>query len=105
MRAASARVTTSIVACSLTPRRFLSRRYALWGVTGAILSIPLVASMRIVLTHIRHPYSLAVIRLLEGNLTLDDADGANSPWSSAPAAHSGVPAERSDDWAFGLQQV
>lgn len=36
--------------------------------TGAILSIPITAVMRIVLSHTRHPYAVVIIRLLSGRL-------------------------------------
>ena len=32
--------------------------YALWGVTGAILAVPIVAVLRIVVSHNSHPYVL-----------------------------------------------
>lgn len=44
--------------------------FALWGVVGAILSIPVTAVIRIVLSHIDHPYARVIIRLLEGVLLL-----------------------------------
>jgi hypothetical protein len=40
--------------------------FAIWGVVGAILSIPVTAIIRIVLSHTNHPYAHVVIRLLEG---------------------------------------
>ena len=40
--------------------------FAIWGVVGAILSIPVTAVIRIVLSHSNHPYARIVIRLLEG---------------------------------------
>ena len=40
--------------------------FSIWGVVGAILSIPVTAVIRIVLSHINHPYAHIVIRLLEG---------------------------------------
>ncbi len=40
--------------------------FTLWGVVGAILSIPVTAVLRIVLSHIDHPYARVLIGLLEG---------------------------------------
>ena len=40
--------------------------FTLWGVVGAILSIPVTAVLRIVLSHINHPYARVIIGLLEG---------------------------------------
>jgi AI-2 transport protein TqsA len=31
--------------------------FALWGTPGAILSVPITAVCRIIITHIRHPYA------------------------------------------------
>ena len=42
--------------------------FSIWGVVGAILSIPVTAVIRIVLSHINHPYAKVVIRLLEGEV-------------------------------------
>jgi hypothetical protein len=42
--------------------------FAIWGVVGAILSIPVTAVIRIVLSHSNHPYARITIRLLEGAL-------------------------------------
>lgn len=46
----------------------LSFWYTVWGVAGAILSVPITAVMRIVLSHIKHPYAEVVLSLLEGKL-------------------------------------
>lgn len=46
--------------------------FAIWGVVGAILSIPVTAVIRIVLSHSNHPYARIVIRLLEGHIGLQD---------------------------------
>lgn len=40
--------------------------FSIWGVVGAILSIPVTAVLRIVLSHVNHPYAKVIIRLLEG---------------------------------------
>lgn len=42
--------------------------FSIWGVVGAILSIPVTAVLRIVLSHFNHPYAQVIIRLLEGHL-------------------------------------
>jgi len=46
----------------------LSFWYTVWGVAGAILSVPITAVMRIVLSHINHPYAFVVLSLLEGKV-------------------------------------
>eukprot|EP00937_MAST-01D_sp_MAST-1D-sp2_P007273 g7273.t1 len=38
----------------------------LWGVAGMILAVPLIAVMRIVLSHLDHPYAATLVRVLEG---------------------------------------
>lgn len=48
--------------------------FALWGVVGAILSIPVTAVLRIALSHINHPYARVMIRLLEGHIGLADVE-------------------------------
>ncbi len=40
--------------------------FSIWGVVGAILSIPVTAVIRIILSHSDHAYARVVIRLLEG---------------------------------------
>jgi len=39
---------------------------ALWGISGAILSVPLTATCRIALSAMRNPWSETLLRLLEG---------------------------------------
>ena len=39
---------------------------ALWGISGAILSVPLTATCRIALRATRNPWSETLLRLLEG---------------------------------------
>jgi AI-2 transport protein TqsA len=46
----------------------LSFWYTVWGIPGAILSVPITAVMRIVLSNIRHPYAYVILCLLEGKL-------------------------------------
>jgi predicted PurR-regulated permease PerM len=38
----------------------------LWGVAGMILAVPLIAVMRIILSHLDHPYAATAVRVLEG---------------------------------------
>ena len=38
----------------------------LWGVAGMILAVPLFAVMRIILSHLDHPYAATACRVLEG---------------------------------------
>lgn len=40
----------------------------LWGVAGMVLSVPLVAVLRIVLIHVRHPYAEMTVQILEGRV-------------------------------------
>jgi len=40
----------------------------LWGVSGMVLSVPLVAVLRIVLLQIHHPYAAMAVQLLEGRV-------------------------------------
>eukprot|EP00457_Paulinella_chromatophora_P007353 gb/GEZN01007376.1/.p1 GENE.gb/GEZN01007376.1/~~gb/GEZN01007376.1/.p1 ORF type:complete len:462 (+),score=53.23 gb/GEZN01007376.1/:39-1424(+) len=42
--------------------------YTLWGAPGALLSVPITASFRILLSHISHPYAQFVLALLSGRL-------------------------------------
>jgi len=46
----------------------LSFWFAIWGMSGAILCVPIMAVLRIIISHSRHPYAMAVINLMEGNL-------------------------------------
>lgn len=46
----------------------LSFWFSLWGVAGAILSVPITAVIRIVVSNIRHPYAAFVKNLLEGKI-------------------------------------
>lgn len=42
--------------------------FALWGVPGAILSVPITAVFRIILTHVKHPYAKVILAMLEGHM-------------------------------------
>ncbi|KAK8810704.1 hypothetical protein WA158_007279 [Blastocystis sp. Blastoise] len=42
--------------------------YMLWGITGAILSVPITAIIRIFLTEMDYPAAQWIVRLLEGNV-------------------------------------
>jgi AI-2 transport protein TqsA len=46
----------------------LSFWFSLWGVAGALLSVPITAVMRIVVSNIAHPYALFAKNLFEGRL-------------------------------------
>jgi AI-2 transport protein TqsA len=43
-------------------------RYAIWGVTGAILAVPITAVIRITVTETNHPYAKFIQNILEGRL-------------------------------------
>ena len=40
----------------------------MWGIPGMILSVPLLAIVRIYCLHLDHPYAIFAVRILEGNL-------------------------------------
>ena len=42
--------------------------YAIWGVTGAILAVPITAVIRITVTETNHPYAKFIQNILEGRL-------------------------------------
>lgn len=46
----------------------LSFWFAVWGIPGAILAVPITAVMRIIVNNIDHPYARVCLMLLEGNL-------------------------------------
>ena len=48
----------------------LSFWFSLWGVPGAILSVPITAVIRIIVSNISHPYAQFAKNLLEGKLKL-----------------------------------
>ena len=64
----------------------LAMWYALWGIPGAILAVPITAVMRIILKEVDHPYATIVICIMEGRLTAAseglgealDSDAGNS---------------------------
>lgn len=41
----------------------------IWGTSGAILSVPMTAVFRIVVSHLNHPFAVSMAMLCEGNLT------------------------------------
>ena len=45
-----------------------THRYAIWGVTGAILAVPITAVIRITVTETNHPYAKFIQNILEGRL-------------------------------------
>lgn len=46
----------------------LSFWFTIWGVSGAILCVPIMAVVKIVISHSQHPYATGMILLMEGNL-------------------------------------
>ena len=52
---------------------------ALWGISGAILSVPLTATCRIALTAMRNPWSETLLRLLEGRKAESKTTPARDP--------------------------
>lgn len=46
----------------------LSLWYTIWGIPGAILSVPITAVGRIIVSNISHPYANVILRILEGKL-------------------------------------
>eukprot|EP00924_Labyrinthula_sp_SR-Ha-C_P012966 maker-scaffold_12-augustus-gene-5.76-mRNA-1 protein AED:0.00 eAED:0.00 QI:32/1/1/1/1/1/2/168/503 len=46
----------------------LSFWFAVWGIPGAILAVPIMAIFRIVLSNIKHPYAVVCLQLLEGKI-------------------------------------
>ena len=49
-------------------------RYALWGMAGAILAIPITAVLRIIVQSSDHPYAHIVIAVMEGRLSAATAE-------------------------------
>jgi predicted PurR-regulated permease PerM len=43
--------------------------YALWGVPGAILAVPITAVLRIVMAQMDHPYAHIIVCILEGRIS------------------------------------
>ncbi len=46
--------------------------YSIWGIPGAILSVPITAVMRIILSHSNNMYATFFLRLLQGELSLPE---------------------------------
>jgi predicted PurR-regulated permease PerM len=46
----------------------LSFWYTMWGIPGAILSVPTTAVIRIIVSNIQHPYATFILCVLEGKL-------------------------------------
>merc|ERR1711971_26526 len=42
--------------------------YAVWGIQGAILAVPMTAIMKIICEHSNHPYARIMLTLIEGKL-------------------------------------
>ncbi|KAH9255364.1 hypothetical protein BASA81_006483 [Batrachochytrium salamandrivorans] len=51
----------------------LSFWFSIWGVPGAILSVPITAVMRIVVCNINHPYAQFAKNLMEGKMELPNS--------------------------------
>jgi len=43
--------------------------YSLWGISGAILAVPITAVLRIVMDAMNHPYARVVVAVLEGRIS------------------------------------
>jgi predicted PurR-regulated permease PerM len=53
---------------------------ALWGLMGAIFSVPLLGVMKILLSHTNHPMAKYVIMLIREDATVDEqAEASKSP--------------------------
>lgn len=46
----------------------LSLWFAVWGIPGAILAVPITAVIRIIVSNMSHPYAQTVLNLLEGKI-------------------------------------
>ena len=77
--------------------------YALWGVPGAILAVPITAVLRIILLSMDHPYASIVISTMEGRFTAA-SEGLGEALDGSTAADvdgGGVTAEFRDAEAGG----
>ena len=63
---------------------------AMWGLMGAIFSVPLLGIMKILLTHTNHPMAKYVIMLIREDATVDEQE-------QAVAANSKFSASKDDD--------
>lgn len=66
---------------------------AVWGIIGAILSVPLTAVLHIILTYLDHPYAEAIVALLEGKFSSSKDKDKRYPRRKRSKKHS----EGSDD--------
>jgi AI-2 transport protein TqsA len=46
--------------------------FAMWGTPGAILSVPITAVIRIIFSHMQHPYAVVLLQILEGKIGAPD---------------------------------
>lgn len=46
----------------------LSLWFAVWGIPGAILAVPITAVIRIIVSNMNHPYAVFILNLLEGKM-------------------------------------
>lgn len=75
----------------------LSFWFSIWGVPGAILSVPITAVMRIIVCNINHPYALFVKNLMEGKVELPPSSTNYAGRRTTGATTSGpVVAEQHD---------
>jgi hypothetical protein len=50
--------------------------FSIWGIPGAILSVPITAVMRIVLSHMDNYYAKVFLKILQGESSMDDFNTA-----------------------------
>ena len=53
--------------------------FAIWGTPGAILSVPITAVIRIVLSHISHPYARIIMAVFEGRVGMPHTKPIRDP--------------------------
>lgn len=66
----------------------LSFWFSIWGVPGAILSVPITAVMRIVVCNINHPYAQFAKNLMEGKMELPSSSHRHHSKSSGASQRS-----------------
>lgn len=78
--------------------------YALWGVPGAILSVPVTAAIRIVLSHLEHPYARIILAVLEGRLgdTSHHLHAASDDEGEEDGQDRDIGSDGGGVWAAGL---
>ena len=50
----------------------------LWGITGALLSVPIISATKIILINMQHPTAQWTAALLEGAISIDAAREARA---------------------------